>query len=90
MSSRPINVLHVVGARPNFVKVAALMHAMAAKKKGVSTDASTYGPALRSAYVGYFLPPTRNARSRHLFGRRIRYPRRPDSTDHAAVRKCGA
>ena len=33
MSSRPINVLHVVGARPNFVKVAALMHAMAAKKK---------------------------------------------------------
>jgi len=33
MSSRPINVLHVVGARPNFVKVAALMHAMAAKKE---------------------------------------------------------
>lgn len=33
MSSRPINVLHVVGARPNFVKVAALMHAMAAKKQ---------------------------------------------------------
>jgi UDP-N-acetylglucosamine 2-epimerase (non-hydrolysing) len=33
MSSRPINVLHVVGARPNFVKVAALMHAMAARKE---------------------------------------------------------
>jgi hypothetical protein len=66
LGAAPLKVLVVVGARPNFVKVAPVVHALAAL--GVDTPVVNTGQHYDRALVGVFLhdePPDVRRRPRH-------------------------
>ena len=74
---------HVVGARPNFMKAAPVIRALAAR--GVPA-AGPHRPALRRRPVGGVLPRPRPAPAGRRSRRRLRVARRPDRGDHGRAR----
>ena len=84
---RPVNgtvVAHVVGARPNFMKAAPVIRALAAR--GVAQRVIHTGQHYDDADVGRLLPRPRPARAGPQPRRRVRVARRPDGRDHGRPR----
>ena len=72
----PDHVVHVVGARPNFIKAAPVI--ARARPPCDPAAARPHRPALRRTDVGRVLPGPRPAGARREPRRRLRHPRRAD------------